>query len=341
MKKKLPIYLNEEYFNECWSIEYFCIIDTNIKLRDWKFYNYNFITTNEGNDIVFGLNGKIYDQHSIYREVLDTTELQYYQLKENKLINFIKQKIIKNTYVFILLMNQNCTEFHEFLFYSFDDDKKIVSYPTFQNNKIITKEISYDYLVELYSNTLNYINQIYNLYLYKLNFFAPITTLKIKHNVRIPKININSFYQFLKRTYQNCWISAKVYFEDNLKYEYFNGLLGVINIILLEMDEYRYKNKRNYNFSKNLKSYILYRKFFFDCVKRFKIKLNLTIPNYQYLDFGFKTLENVLLILLKNKEYSNDLITNMREKIISVFKNDFLYIENLYFFIEKKLTNSF
>ena len=36
MKIELPIFLANNYFNECWSFEFFCIIDTVKKYQNWK-----------------------------------------------------------------------------------------------------------------------------------------------------------------------------------------------------------------------------------------------------------------------------------------------------------------
>ena len=69
MKIELPIFLENNYFNECWSFEFFCIIDTVNKYQNWKFLYYNNLTTNGENDLIYGKNGQIYDQKNVYKEI--------------------------------------------------------------------------------------------------------------------------------------------------------------------------------------------------------------------------------------------------------------------------------
>lgn len=327
MKKKLTICTENNYFNECWSIEFFSIIDSCAKLKKWKFFHYNFITTNSQNDLIFGFNGTIYNQHAIFNEILNINEYSYCQIKKEKIIDFVKKSIFMKKYVILLLNVKNESEFHEFLFFSFNDNKKIFKYIFICNGKQIVREMPYSILQENYINTILNINNLYYNHHYKLYFFSPITTLKIKKNVDFQNISINSLYLFLKETYNNCWISAKLYFNDVFKYQYFNGLLGIVNAILVEFNKYKRDNNHSYNFAKNIKTYYLYRRFFYSSLSSYKKELKISFKNFEKLEDSFKTIENVLLITLKNSRYSDDQIQNMCNNLIDVFKKDFKYIE--------------
>ena len=337
MKIELPIFLANNYFNECWSFEFFCIIDTVKKYQNWKFLYYNNLTTNGENDLIYGKNGQIYDQKNVYKEILDIEELPYTSVTADNLISFVRQNIYNKKYIILLLFNKNTNNYHEYLFYSFNDKNKEFTYPSLINNKIILNKMKYEELTKLFINSIENIDFIYNNFAFKFNYFSPINIIKIKKNVKFKEPNIMDLYYFVKNTYNNCWKSSKVYFNGNFIHEYYEGLLGTINAILVEFDYYRYNNKLNYEFGKNIKTYYLYRKFFFDALSFYFKKIILIYDEYGKLNYGFAILENVILTVLKNKILDSDKIENIRNNIITIFKYDFTYIENVLKFVEEKI----
>ena len=125
MNIQLPIYINDHYFNECWSFEYFCIIDCNVENRKWKYQKYNFVTNNEDNEIIYGVNGKIYDGHNYFDSILNSEIYDYNDIKPSEIINFIKDKLFDSKYVIIMLFNHNNQSYHEYLLYGYNDEKKV------------------------------------------------------------------------------------------------------------------------------------------------------------------------------------------------------------------------
>ena len=340
MIKKLNIFIDKQYFNDCWSFEYFCIIDSNPNYRNWKFFNYNFITTNYDNDLVYGFNGAIYDFQSKFKEVLNITHYQYFEVKTNRIIQFIKESLNNDNYIILMLLSKDNNMYHEILIYGYDDEKKVFYSPVYFNKTIKEKEITFKNIEQSYKHTILNINIVYERHTYKFDYFSPISQLVLRKNISLNDININSLYMLLKRTLNNCNVSGKIYYLQNFKSTFYNGLLGVVNAILKEFDLYKYKNKRTYNFEKNIKSFITYRKMFYDAIVMYKNNFKLKIPLYDKLEDTFNNLENCMLILIKaNFKYNNSTIIDIRTKMIDIFRKDYQYVNELCNTIEKSFMN--
>ena len=168
-KKKMKINISNMYFNECWSIIFFCIVDANKKLVNWKYENYNFITTNEGNEIIYGIHGDIYNKYNIFKDILIIKNTYYSDVKMD-IIEYIKKILNGNEYVIIMLLDGNSTIYHEFLFYGYNINSFL--YVAIINGHVNQYTIDYESFLQLYTHTINNLDLIFDQFMYKFNFFC-------------------------------------------------------------------------------------------------------------------------------------------------------------------------
>lgn len=337
MKKELKINTENLYYNECWSFEYFSIIDNYSEHLFYKYIKYNSITNNENYDLIYGENGTPYNFKLIFADILYIKNYDYNSISYENIVKFIKKSLKEDKYVIILLLNITDFYFHEYLFVGFDDEKQVFTYPALIDSKVEMRIIKYVDVYNMYKHTSINLEYIYKNYFYKFDYFDPIMCIKLKKLKNKYNPSINDFYLFLKKTINYCWLSGKTFFYNEYKYYYYNGILGVINVILLNLDKYKNNNMRYYNFGKNMKTYILYRKFFYDTISFYKKSNKLIISEELFYKKGTRDLENCLFIFLKHEEYDDNIIKTLRKKIINVFEHDFKYINYVYNEVKRML----
>lgn len=335
---KLLLNTNVKYYNECWSMERFCIIDSNKNNIFWKYLNYNWITTNNTNEIVFGKNGCPYNQHKVFNDILEQENFMYSDIIDTNLILFLKKCIDEKKYILITLYFENNCFLHEILIYGYDFKKKIINYyEPYKKNKLST--IKFEELISLFVQTKKSFKNWFDEYSYRFKYCYPITTISLKANHNINKINILDLFLFVNEV-----IEYKNYKNDGYIYErkhrtYYDGLLGIINVLFDEFKEY-IRGKRTYNFARNIKRYIDYRLFFFEMVDLFfdEKKLPKLINNENQVNN--KKLENILLILLKHKEYTEEIIYGICDKLIEINESDYKYILKLQNILHELIINT-
>lgn len=334
---KLPIKINTIYYNECWSIEKFCIIDTNNEYKEWKFSNYNWITNNNENEIVYGKNGHPYDQHKVFNEILEIHNFLYSEIKEKHLIQFLQTNLKQKRYILLNIYYEDIEYLHEILIYGFDKKKLIFYYFEPYNKNSQLSVITYNDLIKLYRNTISNFKNWFEKFAYRFKYCFPLSTMKLKKNLNYNKINILELHLFLKNILEYKNYTSNGYIFDEKKRTYYDGLLGIINILFDEFKKYIKDKKEGYNFPLNFKRYIVYRLFFYDLLKNFFKKYNITnLTNENYL-IEQKQLNNILLVLLKNKIYSEKIIYEICDKLIAINENDYQYILKLNNYLLKEM----
>lgn len=339
MRKKLAIADKNYYFEECWSFTRFLIINSDERYEKWMYTNYNFITNNKDNEIIYGENGLIYDQHTIYNELLITKRFYYTEIKSSDIINYIKNQIINESYVLITLYKIENDGVHEILIYGFDDERKCFYFPTWKNNKIKTLSVSYENVFNSYvymeRNLQNYINNER----FRLFYEFPITVLTLKKNVEVYQNDINNFYLFITKTLDGNFITINKKYCGLDMYTGYNGLLGQYFNLFDIIDKKIYNNV-NFDFSLNVLRFIKYRRFFIDLVKDFISETRVNINNISLFDSDFDVLENIYLILLKHKNTFDDkTILSIKEKLLAIHENDFYFVKNAFDIIDSNFMN--
>ena len=327
MKIQLPLSFENKYFEEFWSFERFLIINTVPKYQKLQYLNYNTITNNNDSEIIYGYNGKIYDQHSIYNELLSIKGFLFSEISEKEIINFIKKSIQNNNYILINLFNISKEDVHEILIFGYDDNEQIFFYPIVSKGIVKIEKVKFKNLLESYKIILKKYNDFIEKYAYKFPFCYPISKIKIKKNKKIKNLDWLSFYLFLIDTLTNCFTYGEFYYDNIKTKKYYNGLLGMYNLFFDEFKKYL-NGITNYDFPLNLKRFIKYRKFVYDLFIEYFNILKINYDLYQFKN-NFKILDNVLLLLIKYKSYKKEFIFKICDKLIFVYNNDLKVIENL------------
>ncbi len=240
-----------------------------------------------------GVKGKIYNQLSVYNDILNIKGFLHKEIKSNKIINFIKQSIQENNYIILecnysILGVENTTEelyIHELIIFGYDDIKKVFLCPILGKKGWDIEEIPYIDIEKAYSYLDKIdINKIGQTLLYKREYHYPINLIKVKNGYSYDDNIFLLYYDILEL----CNETKYKYTNNNLKndVEFYDGYLACIQDLINAGEKILLNNysDKEYFYSTNIRKIIDYREILYERINYlFKIN-NITLNNIVLLD---------------------------------------------------------
>ena len=195
MTFELPINISSNHVSECWTFCKSCILDTYLGGQQWQALNMSVYLDMSGNAF-WGKNGTFY-KLEYFDEILAISSGNLRRISVNKVVDFIKDNLNKDTYIIIdcnmskiSLDSEAGLQIHEILIYGYDEDEKVFFSPLLDNRtgKYVVVKIPYEKLKVSFSDARKrYLNDPKYRYLRRYHYFYPITKIRPK------TISINKF----------------------------------------------------------------------------------------------------------------------------------------------------
>ena len=243
MRKELPINIKSPITTECWTFYRMAILSSYPNFKPWFIDHYNNIfMTKEYYNLFYGENRTIYNQTSVYNDVIRTTAYPIsYVNTQNKVIKAIKEMLDKDCYVII-----ECKD-HEVFVYGYDDNGSFMSVE--MNNGVwYKKEYSFEFVADsfLKMRLIDKSKKFTRMYAKVREYHYPFTIIKVLETQYTPdiyKLQIRmqeSFYNY--KTYKISITDN----SENLKYwdgpySVFDGFYEIMTQIINDEIDWDYR----------------------------------------------------------------------------------------------------
>lgn len=263
MKKLLPINISNNFYTECWTYFRFSIIEAYEQLKHWKYFNINYLYTDNMGNLFWGKSGEIYSPIYSYTEILNITGYLHSDISSNELVKFIKMQIDNGQYILLECNYPLLFEFdedvyiHEVLIYGYDDEQSIFYIPDLHYGQWQVKKIPYANMEQAYKALDNQNKKVTGLFDFKRSYLMPITILQPK----LVDYNINSndfyhFYFYIKNlTEESITIKNNVSYTNGY-FTYYEKLIFAGECIIAGSDSYY---EKDYNYTTNIKKLLSFR----------------------------------------------------------------------------------
>jgi len=201
MTKILPIKVAASIHTECWTYNKLCILELNE-----------------------------------YSNILDMSELNYWENTPDTIINTVENEISNGNYIIVYLMLSVENHFvHEYVFYGFDSEKQELYTLMLDGGRFKEKTVSFDWFIAHYKNLYDY--HLYkpdNIAWFGSNFF-PITKVKLRNDFNDSICFVESMRRFDEELY-----GKKIVISNPItsREEQYRTGIECINGISLRVKEY-------------------------------------------------------------------------------------------------------
>lgn len=165
MKKLLPINISNNFYTECWTYFRFSIIEAYEQLKHWKYFNINYLYTDNIGNLFLGKSGEIYSPIYSYTEILNITGYLHSDISSNDFYHFYFY--IKNLIKESITIKNNVSYTNGYFTYY----EKLI----FAGECIIAGSDSY------YEKDYNYTTNIKKLLSFRLNLYEYISFADSKY----------------------------------------------------------------------------------------------------------------------------------------------------------------